>query len=494
MKPEILTQIQHAKRLIGIVPRVKRKANMEASPTTVSLWDTENETGPVYRPVISIEDEQGELDFVLGIFPLKMRAVVEGEDLTAFRDYHIERDKEGTPKKVPALYEGLKARDVVVLSHGGMGDNLAFALSRRAEAIGAMVLRCRPSELMEFREAGNLDRKDDSTTLVELLKKSSQAFYPVLVREREITYMRECLRVRTDAQKARIACAQRLHQRFLGQIFCNPEGLFPEGAIEKAFDEVRANDPILTSLECEEMAADKALAKACEALPVYRELFKPIEGIGPRIASGLIAVIQCIQRFDDKWKLRKFCGAHCTVDGKFPRRRSGQRSDFNPSARQCLYLLGDQFNRRPETVWGKKLKENKAFYRDKHPVQIIADKELSELWRSIDSFFRRYNVVVSPEGFKVETIDGLYAFFSAGKAGLRDLNENPDDEVTQKLAGFEEVIRNAGTPKGNMVTLFTPAHIHRMGIQKTLGDFVEWLFEAWWALEGEQESQISQEV
>ena len=408
MKAEILEQIQKAKRVGGIIPRVKKTAEEEARPTKVAWFDKTDEANPAFRPLIALEDERDELDFVLGLFPLRMRPVQEGESLSGFLSHHVEKDEQGTPVKVPAVYDGLKEKDVIVLSLGGLGDNLSFALSRQAEKVGALVLRCPPSQLKAFRETKGYDKKADQTTLVELLQTKPEVFYPVFVRERRVTYMRECLRSRTDAMKARIACEQRLRQRVIGQIFCNEEGKFPEGEIEKQFDLVKASDKILEALKVEEHDSNKALEKACRAVEVYRELFEPIKGVGPAIASRLISAIQDIRRFDTKWKLRKFCGTFCLPDGRFPRWRKGEGSGWNPDARQALFLLGDQFNRRPDSEWGAKLLENKVYYRTRHPEEI-------------------------PIGGKKK---------------------------------------------------YTKAHIHRMALWKTLGEFVEWLFAAWWKLEG----------
>ncbi len=71
-------------------------------------------------------------------------------------------------------------------------------------------------------------------------------------------------------------------------------------------------------------------------------------------------------------KLKAFCGVHC-VDGKFARRRVGQTSNWNPIARQTLWLLGDQFNRRPDSQWGKKLREYKLKLRETHPEPVEVD-------------------------------------------------------------------------------------------------------------------------
>jgi|SRR3989344_1131577 len=95
-----------------------------------------------------------------------------------------------------------------------------------------------------------------------------------------------------------------------------------------------------------------------------------------------------------KAKLKAFCGVHC-INGKFARRRVGQVSNWNPAARQALYLLGEQFNRRPESVWGKKLLEYKAKLRVVHPEVIEEDgkKRFTNghihkmtLWRTLTKF------------------------------------------------------------------------------------------------------------
>jgi|SRR3989344_582317 len=120
-------------------------------------------------------------------------------------------------------------------------------------------------------------------------------------------------------------------------------------------------------------------------------------------AQLLTEAIECHQQRNNlrratfnkgKAKLKAFCGVHC-VDGKFARRRTGQLSNWNPAARQALYLLGDQFNRRPASKWGKKLLENKAKLRQVHPEPIEVDgkKRYTDghihkmaIWRTLTKF------------------------------------------------------------------------------------------------------------
>lgn len=77
-------------------------------------------------------------------------------------------------------------------------------------------------------------------------------------------------------------------------------------------------------------------------------------------------------------KLRAFCGVHVLQGGRhgetptnkqFPRRRVGQKCNWNPAVRQALFLLGEQFNRRPNSHWGQYLRQMKEALRERHPVE-----------------------------------------------------------------------------------------------------------------------------
>lgn len=69
-------------------------------------------------------------------------------------------------------------------------------------------------------------------------------------------------------------------------------------------------------------------------------------------------------------KVKKYCGVHVLADGTFPRKRKGQVANWSGDCRQALYLLAaDQWNKRPKSEWGIKLRENKAAFRLKHPVE-----------------------------------------------------------------------------------------------------------------------------
>ncbi len=73
--------------------------------------------------------------------------------------------------------------------------------------------------------------------------------------------------------------------------------------------------------------------------------------------------------------LKAFMGVHLLPDGSFPRKRRGQVANWHGDARQALYLLMDQFFKRPDSEWGVRLREEMAAFRVKHPEVVIEERE-----------------------------------------------------------------------------------------------------------------------
>ena len=70
-------------RIIGIRHRVKRTAEGEARSTMVAIKD--GSEGKFYE----LSDENAELDFVIGRFPVAYRAIDEGGDTSKFPPHHL---------------------------------------------------------------------------------------------------------------------------------------------------------------------------------------------------------------------------------------------------------------------------------------------------------------------------------------------------------------------------------------------------------------------
>jgi len=212
----------------------------------------------------------------------------------------------------------------------------------------------------------------------------------------EIIRLREAFNARQDAMKARIACEQRLRQHFIGSVFCNPDGYFPEGAIEKLYDERKANDAVYAALVVEEKARARELQKIVESSDVWKRVFSDIEGMGWAIAARIIAGIVDIRRFESAAKFKAFCGVHVLDDGRFARLRGGEVANWHPDLRQALYLLGDQMNRRPNSPWGEKFREYKVRFREKYHEPIVGEGgkrrygnahiHKMALWRTLTKF------------------------------------------------------------------------------------------------------------
>ncbi len=313
-------------RYIGIQHRVKMTAEQEAHPTRVAILIK----GRFTRH--DLKTEQDELDFVLS---------------------------------------EIKQGDVVSLILGGSGDYLAYALSRQAKLVGAQVMRIPSFALKEKR--GEESKDDDAALLARLAEGEPHLFYPLAETDAALIRARESWRALWEAMQARMAGELRLRQLYIGRAFTAPDGLYPEGGIEKGFDALKASDPIAKTLRAEEAARERELVKALEALPVYTGLFKPIEGVGAKIAARIIASVVDIRRFETAAKLKKYMGAHVLSDGTFPRRRRGQLANWHGDARQALYLLAEQFNRRPNSEWGIYLRQMKTNLRVAHPKPVLVD-------------------------------------------------------------------------------------------------------------------------
>lgn len=395
------------KRIIGITHRVKQiirggEVQEEERPTLVAISD---ESGPIVEYELSTETD--ELDFVLGRFPSAWRDVDPAEDIGAFVSHHVKWKKhganepEGCPKshkklfddlwhtasKVPSAYDGLREGDTVSMMLGGSGDRLAYALSRRADTISALVYRVPPFVVKRERDKVQGDKKHDHKLLVTLFESRPDDFRFCGARDRDLIRVTEAYRHRMEAQVERIGCAHRLRQRFIGSIFLSPAGQYPEGRIEDSYEAVAANDVILSALVAEEKKREAELKKIVQSLAVWRELLGPIEGVGEMIAARLISAVGDIRRFPTAAKLKAFAGVHVfgpdgkktplgadPAGGKFVRRRAGTVADWNPTLRQALYLLGDQFNRRPDSVWGRKLREYKVKFQVKYPEPVVGEK------------------------------------------------------------------------------------------------------------------------
>ncbi len=405
-------------RIVGIVHRVKRKKDQAPRPTLVYISD--QKLGTIEKHELATEQE--ELDFLNGRCPIAWRkctpdepcvdqkiehqtifcAAKEGDALVERQEWQCHYDvKKGTKKlvevadKVPCHWIGLEHGDTVAMTLGGSGDYFAFALSRKLGDMQGQVIRIPPFMLDKHR--GNASKDCDAELLVKLACEHRDEFYFTIAPDRQIIKLRNAYHYRMDVMKERIACEQRLFQRTRGDIFCNEEGLFPEGSLIKEFERRKASDVILQANLAEEAIAEKALKNAVEVLDVWNEVFADIDGIGYKIAARIISSVIDIRRFEKPSQLAAFLGVHVLKDGRFPRRRNGELANWHPDGRQALYLFADQLVRQKDrTKWGRYFLARKAALRVIHPVVEVDEKSKKKytdghihkmaIWRTLTRF------------------------------------------------------------------------------------------------------------
>ncbi len=434
------------KRWVGIRPRVKQRQNQEARPTQVAILA---ENGEVKR--YDLATEQDELEFILSKWPVngKFRDVEEGEDLSQYLPHHVRKDDPKTatkenrslnPTQVPVACEGLCEGDLVTMTLGGMGDRMAYAISRFGEKGGFAIKRTPPVCLKEAR--GEASEDFDAELLATLGREKTEIFRNMAKRDRALVRLRETNRLRRFLMKDRMACEQRIRASFLGDIFCSEEGRYPEGGLEQAFDSAKANDPLFVAILAKEKEIGKQLANACMALPIYSEVIVHVKGVKHCIAAPIIGSVQDIGLFPSVGKFKKFCGLHVNQNGSFPRARRGENLGFNPEARQAFFQAGDMFTKFKDGFWGIRLRENREMYYLKHP----------------------YPVLVTSEGAEYPLVPGKF--------------------TQNKKTGKYVIETESGTIQCKGKRKWMKGHLNKQAYWRTVTEFAEWLYWKWRTMEG----------
>jgi len=76
--------------------------------------------------------------------------------------------------------------------------------------------------------------------------------------------------------------------------------------------------------------------------PLWTDWLKGVKGVGPCIAGGLMAWAGDCSRFDTVSKLWAYSGLH-VVDGEAPRRKAGQKANWNSTMRVLAWKAGKSF-------------------------------------------------------------------------------------------------------------------------------------------------------
>ena len=103
----------------------------EGSPTIVHIRSGEETV------VIELEDDNLELLFLTGLYPMSWRSLREGEDINTFHEVHTRKVRRGGKSIVEVVDEvgGIQAGDIVLTPLGGSGPELQHALTKRITAL-----------------------------------------------------------------------------------------------------------------------------------------------------------------------------------------------------------------------------------------------------------------------------------------------------------------------------------------------------------------------
>ncbi|KKQ56036.1 MAG: hypothetical protein US74_C0019G0007 [Parcubacteria group bacterium GW2011_GWA2_38_13] len=440
--------------------RHRRKGGPDNDPRATQVVVLDQDGNVLSR--IELETEDDELDFIRGRFPVAKKKIEEtdnpsvypfrhvswkklkkGADISDVNPLHIMKQGKEVlvATHVPVLYEGLMKGDTVAGILGGSGDRWNAACFRQGKKISAKVFRVPSFILSKNREID--DNDEDGYNTGKLFLSHPELFYEVNIYDREVIAVRELLDLRMRAMKNRIAIGQQIQQSLVGSIFTSEEDLYPEGTIEDACLQEIASDKIYEAIEEEEARRVKKLIQSVEGTKdLWERIFEPVEGWGPMQAAKIIATVGDIRRFATDASFRSYCELRPkTKDEKgnfvhprlqFPRKRRGSVSKVSP-IRQAIFLLVDQANRRPTSLWGRKLLENKAKLRERHPEPVMMPS-------------------ADPK---------------TGK-----------DKIDSK------------TGKPVLVKCYTDGHIHKMGIWKTAEQICNHIYHEWWKIAREREARI----
>jgi len=144
----------------------------------------------------------------------------------------------------------------------------------------------------------------------------------------KISRMRILVEIFYDAEDLRIRTEARL--RALGEDLKVPN------------EDVRGILAVLSWLRSAEKSAKKEIEMEVKNEELWKQYLSKINGIGPILAAGLIGYIEDIERFDTVSKLWAYAGLH-VVEGKAPRRRRGQKINWNPKLRVLCWKIGESF-------------------------------------------------------------------------------------------------------------------------------------------------------
>jgi hypothetical protein len=142
--------------------------------------------------------------------------------------------------------------------------------------------------------------------------------------------------------------------------------------------------------ESEEKEYEKLFVPYCERWAVWQNWLKHIKGVGKVHALNLFYLFGDCSRFDNISKLWAYCGYH-VVDGVAPKRKRGQKSNWNGNARSKMWNVVQSMIRATGKPYHKMylpLKEDalknhpdwSKGHAHNHAIRVVAKRFLACYW------------------------------------------------------------------------------------------------------------------
>lgn len=129
-----------------------------------------------------------------------------------------------------------------------------------------------------------------------------------------------------------------------------------------------------------EKSIEKDVASALKSIPIYKEWFKKVKGIGPILSGGMIGEIADISRFEHMSNMWSWAG-YGIHNGTADRLTKGQKANWNPNmkvlgwkAGQSFVKVGGYFRQQYDQFKREEVAKNTGWSAELEPKELVGYK------------------------------------------------------------------------------------------------------------------------
>ena len=119
---------------------------------------------------------------------------------------------------------------------------------------------------------------------------------------------------------------------------------------EKEYDYIKRILEVTKKAMKNENDYKKLMLEYIEGEEIYKRFLSKIIGLGPVLSCNLIRLFGYCEGYRHVSSLWKHCGLH-VVDGKAPKRKKGEKLDWNPKLRTFCWKIADSFVKHKTPVY-----------------------------------------------------------------------------------------------------------------------------------------------